>query len=59
MLKGKNILLILTGSIASYKSLFLIRLLKEKEAIVRCVMTSNAKKFFTPLSVASLSENKV
>ncbi len=59
MLKGKNILLILTGSIASYKSLFLIRLLKEKEAIVRCVMTSNAKKFITPLSVASLSENKV
>ena len=59
MLENKKILLIITGSIAAYKSLFLIRLLKENNASVNVVMTASAKKFITPLSVSSLSENKV
>ena len=59
MLKNKKILLIITGSIAAYKSLFLIRLLKENNASVNVVMTKSAKKFITPLSISSLSENKV
>ena len=59
MLKNKKILLIITGSIAAYKSLFLIRLLKENNALVNVVMTASSKKFVTPLSISSLSENKV
>ena len=59
MLENKKILLIITGSIAAYKSLFLIRLLKENNASVNVVMTASAKKFITPLSISSLSENKV
>jgi phosphopantothenoylcysteine decarboxylase/phosphopantothenate--cysteine ligase len=59
MLENKKILLIITGSIAAYKSLFLIRLLKENNALVNVVMTESAKKFITPLSISSLSEKKV
>ena len=58
MLK-KKILIIITGSIASYKSLYLIRLLKEMGASINVIMTDSAKKFITPLAVSSLTENKV
>ncbi|HEY1259031.1 MAG TPA: bifunctional phosphopantothenoylcysteine decarboxylase/phosphopantothenate--cysteine ligase CoaBC, partial [Stellaceae bacterium] len=59
MLHGRHILLIISGGIAAYKSLDLIRRLRERGAAVRCVMTAAAKQFVTPLSVASLSEDKV
>ncbi len=59
MLHGRRILLIISGGIAAYKSLDLIRRLRERGAAVRCVMTAAARQFVTPLSVASLSEDKV
>ena len=59
MLKNKKILIIITGSIAAYKTLFLIRLLKENKAEVNVVITDSAKKFITPLSISALSGNKV
>ena len=55
----KKILLIICGGISAYKSLELIRILKKKGAIVKTVLTKNAKEFVTPLSVASLSQEKV
>ncbi len=59
MLQGRRILLIISGGIAAYKSLELIRRLRDQGAAVRCVMTQAAHEFVTPLSVASLSEDKV
>ena len=59
MLHDRRILLIISGGIAAYKSLELIRRLRERGAAVRCVMTAAAQHFVTPLSVASLSEDKV
>ena len=59
MLQGRRILLIIAGGIAAYKSLELIRRLRDRGAAVRCVMTKAASEFVTPLSVASLSEDKV
>ena len=59
MLQDRRILLIISGSIAAYKSLELIRRLRERGAAVRCIMTAAAQHFVTPLSVASLSEDKV
>jgi phosphopantothenoylcysteine decarboxylase/phosphopantothenate--cysteine ligase len=59
VLEGRRILLIIAGGIAAYKSLELIRRLRERGAAVRCVMTEAARQFVTPLSVASLSEDKV
>jgi phosphopantothenoylcysteine decarboxylase / phosphopantothenate---cysteine ligase len=59
LLEGRRILLIIAGGIAAYKSLDLIRRLRERGAAVRCIMTAAAKHFVTPLSVASLSEDKV
>jgi len=59
LLHGKRILLIISGGIAAYKSLELIRRLRDRGAAVRCVMTKAAAEFVTPLSVASLSEDKV
>lgn len=58
-LSGKRILLIIAGGIAAYKSLELIRRLKEHGARVRCVLTAAGGHFVTPLSVAALSEEKV
>tara|TARA_B100001123_G_scaffold343756_1_gene390470 strand:+ start:42 stop:1250 length:1209 start_codon:yes stop_codon:yes gene_type:complete len=58
-LKNKKILLIIGGGIAAYKSLDLIRLLKKHECVVKVVLTASGKKFITPLSIASLSQNKV
>jgi len=54
-----RILLIISGGIAAYKSLDLIRRLREAGARVRCVLTSGGAQFVTPLSVAALSEDKV
>jgi len=59
MLTQKRILLILTGGIAAYKCLDLIRRLRERGAMVRCVMTKSAREFITPLSVQALSGNPV
>tara|TARA_B100000700_G_scaffold289733_1_gene347303 strand:+ start:1002 stop:2201 length:1200 start_codon:yes stop_codon:yes gene_type:complete len=58
-LSGKKILLIICGGIAAYKSLELIRLLKKRNCFVKTVLTNSAKKFVTPLSVVSLSQEKV
>ena len=49
----------ISGGIAAYKSLDLIRRLREREASVRCVLTDSATQFVTPLSVSALSEDKV
>ena len=59
LLKNKKIILIIGGGIAAYKSLDLIRLLIKQECEVRVVLTESGKKFVTPLSIASLSKNKV
>ena len=56
---NKKILLIICGGISAYKSLELIRLLKKSGACVKTILTKNAKKFITPLSVSSLSQEKV
>src|SRR5690625_3254395 len=58
-LKNKRILLGITGGIAAYKSLLLIRLLIRSGAEVRVIMTEAAGNFVTPLSVSTLSKNKV
>ena len=58
-LAGRRLLLIISGGIAAYKSLDLIRRLKERGASVRAVMTKAAHEFVTPLSVGSLTEEKV
>jgi phosphopantothenoylcysteine decarboxylase/phosphopantothenate--cysteine ligase len=55
----ESILLIITGGIAAYKSLELIRLLRRADYDVRCVLTKAATQFVTPLSVAALSEQPV
>ena len=59
LLHDRRILLIISGGIAAYKSLDLIRRLREQGAAVRCIMTAAAQHFVTRLSVASLSEDKV
>ncbi|GJL85335.1 MAG: phosphopantothenate synthase [Micavibrio sp.] len=58
-LENKNILLIISGGVAAYKSLELIRLIKKAGANVRCILTESGTQFITPLSVASLSEEQV
>ena len=55
----KKILLIICGGISAYKSLEIIRNLKKKGAKIKTILTKNAKEFVTPLSVASLSNEKV
>ena len=59
MLNGKKVLLIVTGGIAAYKSLELVRKLKEKGAEVIPVMTKAAENFVTPMSVSALAQEKV
>ena len=56
---NKKILLIITGGIAAYKSLELIRELREENCDVTCILTKAGSEFVTPLSIESLSENKV
>jgi phosphopantothenoylcysteine decarboxylase / phosphopantothenate---cysteine ligase len=59
VLTGKRILLIVSGGIAAYKSLELIRRLRERGAQVRTILTRSGAQFVTPLSLAALSEDKV
>ena len=59
MIAGKRVLLVVSGGIAAYKTLSLIRRLRERGAAVTCVLTKAGAEFVTPLSLASLSENKV
>ena len=58
MLENRRILLIIGGGIAAYKALELIRRLRERGAAVRGVLTDGGGQFVTPLSVASLTEDK-
>jgi phosphopantothenoylcysteine decarboxylase/phosphopantothenate--cysteine ligase len=59
MLKGKRILLVVAGGIAAFKAQELIRLLRKRDASVRCVLTQAGAKFVTPLSLQALTEDKV
>ena len=59
MLRGKNVLLGVTASIAAYKSAFLVRLLIKEGANVKVVMTPSSKDFITPLTLSTLSKNPV
>lgn len=59
MLKGKNIVLGISGGIAAYKTPELVRRLKEQGANIRVVMTNGAKAFITPLSLQAVSGNAV
>ncbi len=59
MLRGKKIILGITGSIAAYKSATLVRLLVKQGAKVKVIMTPLAKEFITPLTLATLSNNPI
>jgi phosphopantothenoylcysteine decarboxylase / phosphopantothenate---cysteine ligase len=59
MLAGKKVIVGVSGSIAAYKSALLVRLLVKEGVDVRVVMTSAAKDFITPLTLATLSKNPV
>ncbi len=59
MLKGKKILVGITGSIAAYKSVIFVRLLVKAGAEVKVIMTESAKDFVSPLTFSTLSKNKV
>ena len=59
MLKGKHIILGITGSIAAYKAAYLIRALVKKGAEVQVVITPAGKEFITPLTLATLSSHPV
>ena len=59
MLKGKNILVGVTGGIAAYKMPFFIRLLRQAGANVQVVMTPSAQQFVTKLTLSTLSGNEV
>jgi len=59
MLKGKKIVIGVTGSIAAYKTPLLVRLLKKAGAEVKVIMTEAAVDFVTPLTLSTLSENPV
>ena len=58
-MRGKRILIGITGGIAAYKTPLLVRLLKKAGADVKCVMTPSAKDFVTPGVLSTLSENIV
>lgn len=59
MLKGKNVLLAVTGSIAAYKSTFLVRDLVKKGAQVKVIVTESALQFITTVTLSTLSKNPV
>jgi len=59
MLKGKKILIGITGGIAAYKIPFLVRLLIKEGAVVKVIMTAEACNFVTPLTLSALSQNPV
>src|ERR1700677_2215258 len=58
-MRGNSVLLIIGGGIAAYKSLELIRRLKERGASVRSILTKAGAEFVTPLSVSALAGEKV
>jgi phosphopantothenoylcysteine decarboxylase / phosphopantothenate---cysteine ligase len=58
-LDGKRVLLIVSGGIAAYKALELVRLLRRRDCGVTCVLTDNAGRFVTPLSLQALTEARV
>ena len=58
-MEGKKILLGVTGSIAAYKAAFVIRNFVKAGAEVRVIMTPSATEFISPLTLATLSKNKV
>ena len=58
-LQGKKIILGITGSIAAYKSIHLLRLLTKAGAEVQVIMTPAAKDFVSPLTLATLSGKRV
>ena len=58
-LTNKKILFIICGGVSAYKTLETIRLFKKNNAKIKTILTNSAKKFVTPLSVASLSQGKV
>ena len=58
-LKNKKILIIVGGGISAYKSLDLIRLLKKNNNEVKAILTGSGKEFVTPLSITTLTQNKV
>jgi phosphopantothenoylcysteine decarboxylase / phosphopantothenate---cysteine ligase len=58
-MQGKRILLIVSGGIAAYKSLELVRLLRRQGIAVRAVMTASATEFVTPLSLGVMTEDHV
>jgi phosphopantothenoylcysteine decarboxylase/phosphopantothenate--cysteine ligase len=59
MLKGKKIILGVTGSIAAYKAAILVRLFIKQGAEVKVILTQDGKEFITPLTLATLSKNPV
>ena len=59
MLSDKRLLLIVSGGIAAYKSLDLVRRLKERGVKLSCILTAGGAQFVTPLSLSSLSGEKV
>ncbi len=59
VLKGKKVLLGITGGIAAYKTAYLVRLFIKAGADVKVVMTPAAKEFITPLTLSTLSKNEV
>ena len=59
LLENKRVLLLVSGSIAAYKSLELVRLLFKSGASIQVVMSKGAKKFIKPLSFEALSHHKV
>jgi phosphopantothenoylcysteine decarboxylase/phosphopantothenate--cysteine ligase len=59
MLKGKHILLGITGSIAAYKAAMLVRLLAKEGADIQVVMTAAARQFITPLTLSTLSRHPI
>ncbi len=58
-MQGKRVLLIVTGGIAAYKVLEVIRRVRERGGAVRCILTKAGAQFVTPLSLAALSEDRV
>jgi phosphopantothenoylcysteine decarboxylase/phosphopantothenate--cysteine ligase len=58
-MRGKRILLGISGGIAAYKVAYLVRILKKKGADVRCIMTPASSDFISPLVLSTLSNNPV
>jgi len=58
-LASKTVLLIISGGIAAFKALELVRLLRHRQCGVTCVLTDNGGRFITPLSLQALSESKI